>query len=197
MCKDISNEVDTELKNHPGIGAVVNTETGQVQLFAAPRPYWEAENATGDTALTAEEVTALERELAKLSDSLPTQRRGERAKTEHRIRVIERALKANRSLEEDALRAAERAAERPAQRYGTQGATVQSVVASVASAVAAVNAVVGSTPAPSRSNSTKLVNVRPWPDQLRPQAGPPSTAVSAKVCCSGPREYWCGRCRAK
>jgi hypothetical protein len=191
MCKHtLVNEIDTELDKHSGIGALVNETTGQVHVFASPVPYF---------GLTPAERTALETERNGLLASVSGGglRKRERRIAEDRIRRIESDLRRARSADESGRRTVERQDERAPQRYGQPGdrvtPTQQTLAEQVAATVAAVDAVTGAKSA--RKDSARLV--RPWPDQLAPQAAPPKTAASAKVCCSGPKQYWCSKCKAK
>jgi hypothetical protein len=124
MCKHtVVNEVENELRKNPGVIASVDTETGKVLTFMAPKPYWEtAKNDAGDTgSLTASEVTALEKERNDLIAALPRLKKGERSKATTRINVIEGTLRRDRSIKDAEIRTTERAAERPLQRYGQPG----------------------------------------------------------------------------
>jgi hypothetical protein len=178
MCRD--SEIENELKKHPGIGALVNEKTGQVHVFAAPVPYF---------GLTPAERTALETERDDLLASMPTLPKRERRRAEDRVRRIESDLRRARSADESGRRTIEREAERPEQRYGQPGnSSPATVTEAVASAVEAVNAVVGSTPA-----KNKLT----WAS-LRADLDAKTVAANrSAVCCSGPKQYWCARCRSK
>jgi hypothetical protein len=131
MCKHTAvNEVEAELKKpeNKGVVASVNTETGEVLTFMAPKPYWETKNDAGDTGtLTASEVTALETERDQLIAALPQLSKAERSKNQTKIAVIESTLRRARATDEDLRRSAEREAERPVQRYGQPGNTQQAV----------------------------------------------------------------------
>lgn len=123
MCKHtVVNEVEAELKKNPGVVASVNTETGEVRTFMAPKPYWEVENDAGATGtLTESEVTALTKERDDLIAALPRLKKAERSKATTRINVIEGTLRRGRATEESARVNREREAERPVQRYGQPG----------------------------------------------------------------------------
>lgn len=189
MSKDISNEVDAELKKHPGVGALVNETTGQVHVFAAAVPYF---------GLTPAERTALETERNGLLASVSGGGLGkrERRRAEDRIRRIESDLRRARSADESGRRTIERQDERAPQRYGQPGNTVQSVTEAVASAVAAVDAAIGSTPAAHQATKPTRFGVREvnWDKFV---AGFTANKGAPKVCCSGPKQYQCSKCRAK
>jgi hypothetical protein len=105
------DQVDAELKDHPGVGAVVNLATGKVATFVAPVPYF---------SLTPEERTALEKEREDLIASIPTLGWRDRTRASTRIKIIEGDLSRDRSGRESLRRDAERAQERDTQRYGSR-----------------------------------------------------------------------------
>jgi hypothetical protein len=125
----VVHEVAAELKKpeNKGVIASVNTETGEVSAFMAPKPYWEtAKNDASDTGrLTAAEVTALEKERNDLIASLPRLKLGARSKATTRINAIESTLRRARSNAESDRQNVERQAERPLQRYGQPTNTEQ------------------------------------------------------------------------
>lgn len=105
----LAQQVESELKNHPGVGALVNEETGKVATFLAPKPYF---------ALSPEERTALETERDELIGSLPRLPWTQRIRASSRIRAIEGDLGRDRAGREAERRDVERENERRRQRYG-------------------------------------------------------------------------------
>ena len=175
MCKHTAvNEVDTELKKHPGVVASVNTETGEVRTFMAPKPYWEVENDAGDTGtLTASEVKALIREHDALVVALPRLKKAERSKATTRINIIEGLLRRQRATEESARVNREREAERPIQRYGTPGNI-----------------------SPAESGRTSWASLDELNADLAAKAQAAQQALgTSAVCCTG--KYLCSKCKAK
>src|SRR2546430_5468745 len=120
----VVNEVQQELAKpeNRGVIASVNTETGEVQAFMSPVPYWQTTNDAGGTGtLTDSEVTALEKERADLIAALPGLSKGDRSKTTTRINVIEGLLRTARETDESARVNVEREGARPIERYGLPG----------------------------------------------------------------------------
>lgn len=114
-------EVRTELAKpeNKGVIATVNTVTGAVRAFMAPKPYWKARNDAGDTgSLTAQEVDALTKERDELIASLPRLVKADRVKATTRINVIEGTLRRARANEEADRINSEREQERIRERTG-------------------------------------------------------------------------------
>jgi hypothetical protein len=121
MSTNTLKEVRTELAKpeNRGVIATVNTVTGVVHAFMAPRPYWKSSNDAGDTgSLTPQEVDALEKERNDLIAALPRLKKGDRSKATTRLNIVEGLLRRARSNAESDRINSEREQERVRERTG-------------------------------------------------------------------------------
>ncbi|MGH7604188.1 MAG: hypothetical protein ACRENK_09360 [Gemmatimonadaceae bacterium] len=151
-------------------GKLVAAQSSAPVQFAEPVPY---------NTLSDEEVAALGRERKALMDSLDRLDPAERAKAEKRVRQIDVDLKRQRMIDEASRRHQERSEERKTQASGgdsgTGGRATHQVTKPTLFGVREVN----------------------WPAFVASVVATKAANRTPKVCCSGPNQYWCSKCRAK